>query len=415
MFMTLKTLLVSVAQHETHDGTRRLLVLTDGQTNERLYEIYFDLVDEWDVPEPEVLDGFLFAIIFYAMRAAAEIHVQGLISLIALRNLREFQEAWHLWKPCTYQPVRITAEEYIATVSNKSQRAIAAFSGGVDSIFTTLRHAAAWQTDPETYSPPTYNLNDSVLMVHGFDVPLDRQDQLDALQKRGRDFLHASQLRLRTIRTNMKKVIKQNWPDSHAAQLACCLHNYSHMFNIGLVGSTDPYNALVLPWGSNPATDYLLSGVEMRTVHDGAGFTRTEKIARIAQEPVATAAVKVCWEGGSPSENCGRCEKCVRTQLAFKAAGIDKPACFETGTDKFGIRNVRLRNDVEAARMRSVLEYARERNIQAPWVTALERRLIRYRAARQIAPLRRVAVAGPRRIKSLIKAGLPSKSGAAST
>ncbi len=51
----------------------------------------------------------------------------------------------------------------------------------------------------------------------------------------------------------------------------------------------------------------------MRLVHDGAGYSRTEKVGFVAQHPVATKALKVCWQGKERGRNCGVCEKCVRT------------------------------------------------------------------------------------------------------
>ena len=54
---------------------------------------------------------------------------------------------------------------------------------------------------------------------------------------------------------------------------------FSAEFSHALVGSSEPYDALVLPWGSNPVTDRLLSGGRLAIVHDGAGFSRTDKIS----------------------------------------------------------------------------------------------------------------------------------------
>ncbi|NET10990.1 MAG: SH3 domain-containing protein, partial [Symploca sp. SIO2B6] len=39
-----------------------------------------------------------------------------------------------------------------------------------------------------------------------------------------------------------------------------------------------PYQSLKLPWGTNPITDGLLSSKTFQSIHDGAAFTRLEKI-----------------------------------------------------------------------------------------------------------------------------------------
>ena len=92
-----------VIQESLPDGTRRKLQLNriNGQKN---VEIFFDFVDT-ALPVPTVLDGFVFGIMFYAMRLGQDVQVHGPVSLDALLNLNEFQEGWALWKPQTYRKV----------------------------------------------------------------------------------------------------------------------------------------------------------------------------------------------------------------------------------------------------------------------------------------------------------------------
>ncbi|MGC2656554.1 MAG: hypothetical protein WA324_01160, partial [Bryobacteraceae bacterium] len=320
---------LTVRQEPTGTGTLRVLDLSNIQDQHaRSLSAFFEMVDEHDLPPPHLLDGFVFGIIFYAMRLGQGIRVHGAMSLDALRNLNEFQEAWTLWKGDRYKKVDILPDELVeSSAVSPAPEALAAFSGGIDSIFTVLRHANA------KLGTASYALKRSLVMVHGFDVPLNDHYQLDSLRKRVRPFVDEMNLSLRLIRTNLKKLELQVWQDSFTAQLACCLHNYSHECGYGLIGSSEPYDGLVLPWGSNPATDYLLSGAAFRIVHDGAGYSRTQKVEEIIKNSTATAVAKVCWEGTETYKNCGVCEKCVRTQLNFLAAGEPMPACFDAPLD----------------------------------------------------------------------------------
>jgi len=293
-----------VRQESIPDGTRRTVQLRNIADRADV-DLFFDLLGT-TAPTPAVLDGFVFGVIFFAMRLRQDLRVHGPISLDALLNLNEFQEAWVLWKPEIYQKIKILPDKIIENVPAEDRReAIAAFSGGVDSIFTILRH------NTKRLGNASYPLNKAVLIVHGFDVRLDAPQQLEALKARTKPLLDQLNLELLTVRTNLKEVGLQDWEDSFMSQLACCLHNYSHDFRFAIVGSSEPYNTLALPWGSNPATDYLLSGNGMRLVHDGAGYSRTEKVAQIATDKTAMEAVKVCWEGQDASKNCGQCEKCI--------------------------------------------------------------------------------------------------------
>jgi hypothetical protein len=360
-----------VTQHQTPDGTKRVLRLRNINGGKDI-DIFFDLLGT-TAPPPSILDGFLFGIIFYAMRLGEDIRVEGSVSFQGLANLNEFQEAWSLWKPHLYKKIRVLPDNIVESACPQgSKNAIAAFSGGVDSIFTALRHST------KLLGSASYPLDDAVLMVHGFDVPLSAPEQFAALQERTEPLLDELNLNLLTIKTNSKEVNIQDWEDSHMAQLACCLHQYSYRFCYALAGSTDPYDALFLPWGSNPATDHLLSSDAMRLIHDGAGYSRTKKIALIATHKTAMQVVKVCWEGKDTSKNCGHCEECIRAQLNFLAVGVARPPCFEKPIDLDEISHFRLQDNTYLGVV-STYNYAREHGITDEWVSILKTRIERYR------------------------------------
>jgi hypothetical protein len=354
---------LSVFQEGRSDGTRRTLRITD-TTDGRAINAYFDFIEE-SFPEPVVLDGFVNAVIFYAMSSGQDIFVDGSMTRSSLLNLAAFQEAWACWKPDIYRPVKIEPSSIADHALRGQAQTIAAFSGGADSIFSVLRHAG-----------DQYAIS-SAMLVHGFDVPADRADDFKMLVERLRPLLDNLNLRARIVRTNLAELRLQNWEDSFLAQLSCCLHNYSHEFRYGLTGSGEPYNALVLPWGQNPCTDYLLSNGEFSIVHDGAAFSRTEKIAAIARDSIATKAVKVCWAATDRSKNCGLCDKCIRTRLNFKAVGVDEPSCFDGPITKDQIRLSPLSNETQRAGFRSILDYADKRGIRGDWLNVM-RQCLRY-------------------------------------
>ena len=349
---------LSVFQEQRAEGTRRRLCLTE-TSDSRPINIYFDFIGE-SFPEPSVLDGFVNAVIFYAMGSKQDIQVDGRMTRSALLNLTAFQEAWCRWKPDLYRAIKIEPLSITDDPPRAKAQSIAAFSGGADAIFTVLRHAG----DQFALS--------SAMLVHGFDVPTDRADQFNKLVERVQPLLRRLNLRPRIVRTNIAELRIQDWLDSFLAQLSCCLHNYSHEFRFGLTGGGEPYDALVLPWGQNPCTDYLLSGDSFSIVHDGAGYSRTEKMAFIAKDPVATKAIKVCWEAADLSTNCGTCEKCVRTRLNFKAVGIDRPSCFDGEITPDQIRRIGFGNDSQRAAFRSILDYAESHALHGDWLDAMK-------------------------------------------
>ena len=249
-------------------------------------------ISDAGVPDlPPAVDGFVAGILLHAMGTGLPLRIHGPVSRTAIYRLEDVQAFWCLWRPTRYRHIDIIPDQIVDLPRQKpGRRAIGAFSGGVDSTFTVLRHRS------RPSSPEAHNL-DTVVMVHGFDIGLEDQEALRMATKRAEPFLGKMGVTFRTVRTNIKALSLQNWEDSHAAQLASCLHQFSDEFEFGLIASSGSYVDAELPYGSNPVLDHLYLGDEFEIVYDAAGYPEGEKLAVIAKDPVATAGLRVCWEG----------------------------------------------------------------------------------------------------------------------
>lgn len=365
-----ESLEISLTQTEDKAGLRRTLRLHQtGTSGDGDLTFFFDLLGNTDAPIPKVLDGFVLGVIFLAMQQGRTVKVHGKMSRSAIFNLAEFQSAWACWRPERYRRVDILPDEIIdLPVTQHPPRAISAFSGGVDGTFTAIRHAR------KLMGNASYPLTD-VMLVHGFDVPLGKLGAFDLLLERIRPLVAELGLGIKPVRTNLREASGQEWEDSFGAQLAACLHNYSHDYNYALMGSGEPYSNILYPWGSTPATDHLMSSDPMRIVLDGAAYSRTEKLAEIVKLPTAQRTLKVCWEGADPERNCGQCEKCLRTKLNFLAVGISEPACFDDGLDLSQIAHIPLRNKAQLSELKSILQYAWAHDVSGDWVGKLKQRI----------------------------------------
>jgi hypothetical protein len=281
--------------------------------------------------------------------------------------MHEFLLVWRLWKPTIYKMIEIIPDRIVdrRVGAGSSSRAISAFSGGVDANFTALRHAKSM---PEN---TRYPLTD-VVMVHGFDVEIENHTDFNKLKTRVKPLIDELGLHLRLVRTNSKDLKLQDWEDSFATELAGCLHMMSDEFQYGLIGSSEDYSALVLPWGSSPVTDHLMSGDAFKVVHEGAGYSRTDKVAEIRRHELACKTLKVCHAGADQSGNCGRCEKCVRTQMNFLAAGATKmPPCFKAELDLDCIRTIQVANKTQLAELVSIANHAKAHHVTGEWMDVL--------------------------------------------
>lgn len=363
------------AQSISGEGVRNELHLVPegtipGLQGRRAFE--FVHIDRSHLAEPTVLDGYMYCFLHLAMQHADILVVEGPVSARAFRNAREFMQAWHRMYPDRYKVIDIRPDSVVdfpaGSVDGAGSRAIAAFSGGVDATSLALRHAAA-------HEDPSLHAVSDLVMVHGFDVALEDRDGFDRLVRRVEPLVSALQFDLHLVRTDIRRPDIQDWEHGHGAMLASVLHQFSDDFGHGLVASSYDYGHPVMGWGSSPATDHLLSGSKMTIVHEGAGFTRTEKVARIAADPMARKTVKVCWAGPEPDRNCGRCEKCVRTRLNFLAAGFSDPECFDTPFDPRMVSTLHVRTVGQLEDLRSIIDHADREEVRGEWVDMLRERI----------------------------------------
>jgi hypothetical protein len=326
---------------------------------------------------PAFWDGYVCAGIYYAMMHANKLIVDGPLSQRFLCNIRAFQEAWHCHRPDLYKVVEIepaAAGPEAMPSFRPHGDTIVAFSGGIDSSFSLLRHAS------RTLHNGSHPISAAVI-VHGFDVPCDDHRAFAALQMRAARIADAAGIRLSNVRTTIRQNEPENWEDYHAAALAGVLHLFAGQFSHGMIAATDSYDYIsYLPyaWGSNPATDYLLSGAEMEIVHDGAGYTRPQKAAWLARTwPQVVPLLQFCWEGKLRDVNCGACNKCMQTRLSLLAAGFDDQICFVSKFD-LGMLDRLTWSAKDVADLMVIVQLAKQRDCTEAWVGMIADRLAEH-------------------------------------
>jgi len=310
-------------------------------------------------------DALVIGFLFSLMRNGVDLRVHGEVSPSLLRNLDEFESVWAVWHPERYRRIEITAESERETRGAIPQdSAILAFSGGVDSSFSAWRHGknlcGRWGRRVRTG-----------LMIHGFDIPLAESDVFDRAASKSRAMLESIGIKLVSIETNYRD-LGDDWLDAHGAAVASCLMLFQKGYECGLIASSSPYQQMHLPWGSNPLTDVMLSSESFKIIHDGASFTRIEKIRAIAGWPELRKNLRVCWEGAEQDRNCGRCEKCIRTILNFRAIGSGLPECFERDVSDRQILNLQGLKPVPLYYLQEILAASQGASISGTWVAVLE-------------------------------------------
>ncbi len=348
-------------------------VKTDGETtvsvtieapDQARHQLWYRLPAHYSSLITPSCDPFVVATLLLAMRWSAPIKVHGQVSPSLLQNLEEFQAAWSAWEPDSYHPIEINADmEQEQPPADSLDKAIVAFSGGVDSCFTVFRHRTGrcgrWQRNLQ-----------AALMVHGFDIPLEARQEFTNAAEKARALLATVGVDLIPMATNFRQ-LPLDWEDAFGTAVGSCLMLLQSGYRTGLIASSFPYQALSLPYGSNPITDWMLSSNAFKIVHDAAAFPRLEKMREIVNWPEALSSLRVCWQGSQGDRNCGRCEKCVRTILNFRILGVGLPECFEEDITDDQIRNIRVTAG-PLTEMERVLAAAQLAGISDSWVQALE-------------------------------------------
>lgn len=412
---------VDLERTATGEGllNRMILHSRGSLTTPRTMRIDYLHVDETDTAPAPLLDGYLFGALQRAMALGDPIRVHGRVSRRGLANAMALQELWNCWLPEAFRVVDIHAETVVgdeeilqdAAASGAPGRALAAYSGGVDSTFTLLRHLS-------DAAPGSLGVTD-VVMVHGFDVPLRDRDGFDQLMDRGSRLLEECGVTRHVVRTNLREWPERDWERSYGGQLACVLHQFAGSFDYGVIAAGPHYLRMTPAWGSTALADPLMSGGAFEIVHDGAAFTRIQKVAVIADVATARASLTVCWSGPNAGQNCGVCEKCVRTRLCFAAVGVPSPECFEGPLDPEIIERIEVDNEPQLEDLTRLVRYADRQGIAEPWVEALRLREAQLNAGlggetayrpsasqafirrargqfRQVRRRARIAMAGPR-------------------
>ncbi len=311
-------------------------------------------------------DPFLIAVLIHVMRNGWDVRVRGPVSASLLRNLHEFQTAWSRWMPDRYRAVDLAADERAPEAGARSRRTLTAFSGGLDSCFAVWRQV-------RKAPPAARHALDSGLMVRGFDIPLEEPyaEVFDRAAEKSRRILESVGISLITVTTNLR-TLGDDWLDSHGAAVAAGLHAMGGAHGTGLIPGTHAYEALRLPFGSNPLTDPLLSSERMGIVYDSPGYSRVEKALGVADWPEAMRDMRVCWEGAQLDRNCGVCMKCVAFAICYAVNELPIPPCMpirDLAEAIRGIMHIPL-PPYGVIRMKERLALVRQRGLRAPWIPA---------------------------------------------
>jgi hypothetical protein len=321
-------------------------------------EIIWEFTGDFVPHTPLDADFALVALLPFAMRYGLELNVRGALTRSLVEMVDECMDVWTKWRPDLFpHRVGIEADEWKESPPplSSTNNAVLTFSAGVDATFALVAHQSG------LLGRRSRKIAAGV-MIHGFDLPLEQPDWFARAAAHARAIATEQQTALTIVRTNWRQFCV-DWAMGHAFGLFAVLHQFHGRVASGILAADVDYGEPPEIWGNNTLTNRLLSGPAFPILECGGGYTRTEKVAAIAQYPAVRSHVRVCWEHPELGGNCGECEKCVRTQLNFMAAGFGSVPAFPRPLTPETVAGLRFRNAGQQFYLESLLRHNEGRSI----------------------------------------------------
>jgi len=314
-------------------------------------------------------DPFVVALLLFAMQSGEDIEVRSSLSRKIYEGLQQYQRVFHSWFPDRFQLIEIHCSQLRDDVPLVGTGKGAAFSGGVDSFYTFLSLRK--------------ELTHTIFMA-GFDMPANLVESIGELIGSFSTMMQESGIEFIAGSTNIRMFVNAvDWTNAHGPALIATALFFKHRLSDFYIPSS--YKEGAYPnWGTHPDLDPLLSSESMNIVHHGSHVNRVQKLKLVAQAPMSYDRLRVCWIQDIGLRNCGRCEKCVRTQIALDIVGaLSKYKTFDKRTlDHSQIRQLRHRTHQSRVFARELMREAIQRGKLLVWGSlgfSLLRREVFYR------------------------------------
>lgn len=202
------------------------------------------------------------------------------------------------------------------------------FSGGVDSVNTSLSHLEEKQL---------------LVTIQGADIPLSDTIGWNTVKQQVQEFAQQYSFETLSIKSNFVAFLNHEKLDKIHESIPNWWAYVQH--GMGLSGLVSPYiykscnfvylastHSIHISWGSCPNIDNNIAWCDTKVIHDAFPMSRQDKvenIVNITHQKDAKPKLRVCYMSTSKGENCCKCEKCLRTIAGLLCSG-------ESNIQKYG-------------------------------------------------------------------------------
>ena len=272
--------------------------------------LWYQFPEKYAAYIQERTEPFAPTALLLAMYLGESLTVKGAISPRLAYHLFEYRKIFHAWYPELFRWIDISYKRVELFKDLKMGTGTAtAFTGGVDSFYTVWSHLEENQPIPD--ARVTHGL-----FVCGLDLHLNDLEGYQAAVQVYDPVFRQLGLELVQAATNAYEfsALRIDWTIFHGVPLigaALCLGPLFRRFY--LPSSMLNYRKLI-PYGSTPLIDHLLSTEITEIVNHGSGISRSEKVEKMIAWEVTHQRLRVCANKNDLHgvQNCGACHKCYR-------------------------------------------------------------------------------------------------------
>jgi len=312
---------------DAHNGKPAVTAVVTWEDSPRpRQEIYFATLDRFaDYLNPGAAAYAVGCLLPALHHGEKRLRIEGALCPELRDGLETVMGFMRLWYESHQSAVRIEADvQHQPSLKNTLQRAALFFSGGIDSL-AALRenHSRYPESHPEFFK-------DGIL-IYGQNVESDhRPETFEKAMHELSEVTIDGDISLLPVYTNLRSLDDATSffiDEFHGAILGAVSHAVSGRLHSVSISASDSIPGLshlnkknFKPLGSHPLIDPYHSSYDLRIHHVGMTTSRLQKTRTVALWPAALNNIRVC-KPNWPGENCGRCEKCLRTMLELTAIG----------------------------------------------------------------------------------------------
>jgi hypothetical protein len=265
----------------------------------------------------EVADAYIVALLIYAMERGVNIESEIPVSEKLLFSLNKFLIPFLCKINKKLMPIQIKAKS--STFKCSGEHVGTGISCGVDSLSTIIYHGIEEQCNH-------YKVDTLCLINSGYYGLNNNDNSFYKESKKSKSFCSENDFDFLMIDTNLYDLTQYKSFHSVHTYLTCStILLFQKYFRIYYYASGFPVHNFKASFDDSANYDtFLLNNISTDSLQFYSScciMSRVEKTALISKHPQIYNNLYVCTNG-KLSYNCGYCEKCIRTMLAFDSLGL---------------------------------------------------------------------------------------------